>query len=286
MVIAGTSCVDFSGLNSHQKDLDDGGESADTWNAVLSYCRVFRPAIVLLENVSGADWDRMLADYEKIEYECSGAMVNTRDYYIPQVRERGYMAGFNKRSPGYVLGSAERWVDLMEQFKRPASSPVSDFLISNDKIVQKAIRHDEATRDHDWKQCEITQMEYRQDMRLGWARPVTNWSESRWMLPPDIGHAAWYHKQVERVLHTIDGAVLRKALNMYDYRFKTRIFDLSQNIYRETDHRPFGIAGCITPSGIYFVTDLGRVLTSEETLKLQGLPLEKISFTTEQQSEI
>jgi site-specific DNA-cytosine methylase len=286
MVIAGTSCVDFSGLNTHQKTMDDGGESADTWNAVLSYCRAFRPAIVLLENVSGADWDRMLADYEKIDYECSGASVNTRDYYLPQVRERGYMACFNKNSLDYRPGLADKWVKLMGQFKRASSSPVSDFLIPNDQIVQKLIRNDEPSREFDWAQCQITQMEYRQDMRLGWARPVTHWSESGWMLPPDNGHAAWYHNQVERVLDTIDAAVLRKALDMYDCRFKTRIFDLSQNIYRETDHRPFGIAGCITPSGIYKVTDLGRVLTSEETLKLQGIPLQKICFATETQPEI
>ncbi|SMQ52082.1 unnamed protein product [Zymoseptoria tritici ST99CH_3D7] len=288
MVIAGTSCVDFSGLNNRPKGLEDGGESADTWNAVLSYCRAFRPAIVLLENVLGANWDKMLKDYEGLNYECSGATVDTRSYYIPQVRQRGYMACFNKNAPGFTEGAAKRWVANMTAFQRAASSPVSAFLQPNDQIIRQQIRNDEPSREVDWSQCAVTQSEYRQAKRLGYARPITHWSESGSMLPPDHGHQAWFQKQVERVLDTIDGAVLRKALPpaMYDARYKSRIFDLSQNIYRETDHRPFGIAGCVTPSGMYFVTDLCRVLTSEEMLKLQGIPLSKISFTTETQAEI
>ncbi|KJX97379.1 DNA repair protein rad8 [Zymoseptoria brevis] len=288
MVIAGTSCVDFSGLNNRQKGLEDGGESADTWDAVLSYCRAFRPAIVLLENVLGANWDKMLEDYEGLNYECSGATVDTRSYYIPQVRQRGYMACFNKDAPGFTEGAAKRWVANMTAFQRAASSPVSAFLQPNDQIIRQQIRNDEPSREVDWTQCAVTQSEYRQEKRLGYARPITHWSESGSMLPPDHGHQAWFQKQVERVLDTIDGAVLRKALPpaMYDARYKSRIFDLSQNIYRETDHRPFGVAGCVTPSGMYFVTDLCRVLTSEEMLKLQGIPLSKISFTTETQAEI
>ena len=55
-LVAGTSCVDFSRLNKHRKDLDKeaGGESSKTWYGVLSLVKAFRPAIVLLENVKHA----------------------------------------------------------------------------------------------------------------------------------------------------------------------------------------------------------------------------------------
>lgn len=293
MIIAGTSCVDYSGMNSRKKGIHDGGESGDTWHAVLEFCKVARPPIVLLENVFLAPWDDMLEDYRKIGYEPVGAKVNTKDYYIPHVRQRGYMACFDQKkleAAGLSKGkAASQWATAMGDLRRPASSPVSDFLLPNDRIIRQQFRTDDPTREVDWSTCEIRQMQCRQELRLGNARPLTNWSASGSMLVPDNGQLQWYQRQVERVLDTIDVGNLRKALpkkGMYDNRFKTRVVDLSQNVDRETDHRPFGIVGCITPTGMFFISDAGRPLTAEETLKLQGLPLDKISFTTETPAEV
>ncbi|CAK4032193.1 DNA repair rad8 [Lecanosticta acicola] len=296
MVIAGTSCVDFSRLNTRRKGLEDGGESADTWKAVRAFCKAYRPAFVLLENVRGALWDVMLADYQALGYETAGALVDTKNYYLPQTRQRGYMVCFDKGKMGQMAGNAKSriattWKSLMEQLQRRASAPVSSFLLSNDEVTRQQFRNDEALREVDWTQCEIRHIDYRQKERLGNARPVTHWSESGAILPPDNGHAAWYAKQVERVKDTIDCATLRKALpslksDKFDARFKTRVWDLSQNIDRDGDGRPFGIIGCITPSGQFFISDSGRAMTSVELLKLQGLPLDAISFTTETPSEI
>ena len=291
LIVVGTSCVDFSRLNSSKKGLDGGGESGKTWHAVLAFCQAFRPAIVVLENVRYAAWDTMLEQYEDIGYESAGVHVDTKDYYIPQTRQRGYMVCFSKenRAQANVTGAGKKWQTLMERFKRPASSPVSSFLLPSDKAKESLQHHDETVREVDWSQCEITQGEYRQTKRLGTARPVTNWQESGAILPPENGSAYWYSMQVERVKDTIDAATLRKALpknGMYDTMFKTRIWNLSQNIYRDEDAQPFGISGCITPSGIFFISDSCRAMTAEESLKLQGLPLDKISFTTESPAEM
>lgn len=288
MVIAGTSCVDFSRLNSRQKGLGDGGESADTWNAVLSFVQAFRPAFVLLENVKGACWDNMLADYRAIGYDSAGAYLDTKDFYLPQTRQRGYMVCYDVRKVN-ILGAADSWASLMEKLQRPASAPVSSFLLPSDQLTRTRFLDDEPVREVDWSQCEIRHIFIRQNSGLGNARPLTNWSESGAILPPDNGNHAWYARQVERVKDTIDCAALRKAKpgdGMFDVRFKTRVWDLSQNIDRETDSRPFGIVGCITPSGMFFVSDAGRLITSIELMKLQGLPLDKISFTTETRLEI
>jgi hypothetical protein len=91
---------------------------------------------------------------------------------------------------------------------------------------------------------------------------------------------------VERVFDFLDCSLLRKALEVYDARFKTRIWDVSQNIYMNEDGGAFGITGCITPSGQFFASDAGRVLSAEENLILQGIPLSKISFTTETSKEL
>jgi site-specific DNA-cytosine methylase/superfamily II DNA or RNA helicase len=288
-VIAGTSCVDFSRLNNHQKGLD-GGESGDTWNAVLAFCRVFQPAIVLLENVKGAQWNVMLGDYEEIGYESIGAYVNSKDYYLPQTRQRGYMACFNQSlmaAGGKTSEVGARWLHLMAKFQRFASAPASSFLQSSSE--GEVILDEPNTKEVDWEKCAVRQMAYRQDMKLGNARPITHWQESNTMLPPENSSRAWFKRQVQRVLDTIDCAHIRNALpdnGAYDSHFKTRIWDLSQNVDREKDSRQFGIVGCITPSGIFFVSDAGRALTAEELLSLQGIPLDEISFTTESPKEI
>ncbi|EME41991.1 hypothetical protein DOTSEDRAFT_89510 [Dothistroma septosporum NZE10] len=297
LLIAGTSCVDFSRQNSRKKGLDDGGESGNTWNAVLAFCKAARPGIVLLENVSGAPWDDMLADYEKIGYECSGVLIDTKDYYLPQTRQRGYMVAFDKRKLAAANAdqavkanqASTKWQMLMEQFRRPASSPVSSFLLPSDLVKLQLSRNDDVVREIDWSICEITQMQYRQETRLGDGRPVTSWTVNGYIQPPDYAHKLWFRGVVERVKDTIDAAVLRKALQsngMYDLTFKLRIIDLSQNVHRETDTRPFGIIGCITPTGMFYASNRGRPLTAEELLQLQGLPLNKISFTTETPTQI
>lgn len=97
VLVAGTSCVDFSALNNHKKALhaENGGESSNTWYAVHDYCKAQRPAIVVLENVKDAEWDLMMKCYENLGYEVAGALVNSRDWYCPQTRHRGYAVCFD-----------------------------------------------------------------------------------------------------------------------------------------------------------------------------------------------
>lgn len=289
ILIAGTSCVDFSNLNKHKKTLTDDGESAKTWEGVFDYVRAYRPPIVIIENVKSAPWDRMYAEYERIGYEPAGILGDAKNYYIPQTRQRGYMVCFDKTrvKQAKVKYLEEKVHSLMEKFKRPASSPVSSFLQSSDQLSAKdENRADDTRREVDWVACAESHVRYRQDMRLGNARPFTNWQESGFLVVPENGCPAWYHGQVERVYDLMDCSLLRKAREMYDVRYKTRIWDVSQNVYMNEDTAPFGIAGCITPGGQFFASDAGRALTPEENLILQGIPLDKISFTTETPKEL
>ncbi|KAM3413686.1 hypothetical protein BST61_g10379 [Cercospora zeina] len=292
LLIAGTSCVDYSKLNTHQKTIDQGGESGDTYTAVLAYCKAFRPAIVILENVLGAPWDTMLQDYEEIGYDTGGALVDTKRYYLPQTRQRGYMVCFDKHGTETSLaGAGKRWTDLMAGFRRPASSPVSSFLLpTSQSATYKHNKDDEQrVREVDWTRCELRHTALRHQLRLGNERPVTHWSESGSLLVPEGGDPTWYFRMVERVWDLLDISVLRKALpdhGFYDARYKLRIWDVSQNVDFQKDTGAFGIIGCITPTMIPFLSDAGRVLTPEELLQLQGLPLDKISFTTEAPAQI
>ena len=290
ILVAGTSCVDFSRLNNSRKALDqeDGGESSKTWFAVLAYVKEFRPAIVVLENVLSGPWDRMTECYRQIDYEVGGVLLDTKNYYLPHTRQRGYLVCFDKTkatSTGDVDGIGKQWASLMADFRRHASSSVAEFMLPDEVRTQQQAVLDDNTREYDWAACEIRHLQYRQKERLGNARPFTFWSESGTMNIPETGSISWYHKQPERVRDYMDIGMLRKA-PLFDVRHKMRIWDVSQNIDMFSDSTQFGITPCITPSGLFFASDSGRALAPQELLSLQGLPLSKVSFTTETTSEI
>ena len=89
MLVAGTSCVDYSQLNNEQKTLDGGGESSQTFYGMYEWVkkvpnlprpkpypdlgahREVRPPIVLLENVCTAPWVDMQHNFQEIGYEAS-----------------------------------------------------------------------------------------------------------------------------------------------------------------------------------------------------------------------
>ena len=65
LLVAGTSCVDFSNLNNEKKALDEPGESGRTFRGMLSWVSKHRPPIVIIENVKNAPWKDIKADMEK-----------------------------------------------------------------------------------------------------------------------------------------------------------------------------------------------------------------------------
>jgi site-specific DNA-cytosine methylase len=54
MLVAGTSCVDYSNLNNQKQDIEAKGESGETFRGMLNWVKKHRPSLVILENVCGA----------------------------------------------------------------------------------------------------------------------------------------------------------------------------------------------------------------------------------------
>lgn len=66
-----------------------------------------------------------------------------------------------------------------------------------------------------------------------------------------------------------------------------RWIDLSQGVDRGNDSLAgSGIAGCLTPKGIPFVTTRGGPVSGTEALSLQGLPLDRMLLTRETQADL
>lgn len=75
----------------------------------------------------------------------------------------------------------------------------------------------------------------------------------------------------------------RRLTNKYLRRF----VDLSQGVDRGNEgDKNFGVAGCLTPCGIPFVTSRGRPISGLESIILQGLPKDRMILTRESPREL
>lgn len=66
----------------------------------------------------------------------------------------------------------------------------------------------------------------------------------------------------------------------------SRYPDMSQNIDRHHTTGSWGLAGCVTPSGMIYSTTRGGPLVGHEALVLQGIPTDKLLLTRETESEL
>ena len=82
-----------------KNDQGTGGESYRTFTGMYEWVKRARPAFVLLENVCGAPWMDMAASFEEIGYDATWRKVDSKFYYIPHTRERGYLIAINRDRP-------------------------------------------------------------------------------------------------------------------------------------------------------------------------------------------
>ncbi|KAI9744010.1 MAG: hypothetical protein M1818_002744 [Claussenomyces sp. TS43310] len=298
MLIAGFSCVDFSALNNKKKNLSDGGESGDTLTAILKYANRYRPKIMILENVKGADWNHIKKVLVPDIGYCAefSNSIDTKHYYLPQTRQRGYMVCIDRHLSKKLKLDPTRLVsDAMEkmgELKRPASSPVQAFLLDEDdpRIVRGHAdmvdggRGDNKRGNVDWTRCYGRHQDARTEHALGQMRPVMRWEDGGTCYPRDNMWIDWAKKQVERIWDLIDLFSLLSVKRGFDLEYKGRILDLSQNVDRGWDRTKAGLTPCLTPNGIPFSSWHGRPLVGLEVLALNALPINKLQFVLETQS--
>ncbi|KAL7410274.1 hypothetical protein BDY24DRAFT_400679 [Mrakia frigida] len=305
ILVAGTSCVDFSNLNKTKKKIDDKGESGRTWMGMLRWVMRARPMIVILENVGSAPWDQMVDAFERIGYAAESTKFDTKNYYIPHTRSRGYQVCFRKpdwdpwhpNAASIIDKLPFEWEEKVKAMQRPCSSPLEAFLLSSDdpRIHQARLdlskktllAMDEKSRQPtDWGRCQSRHERSRHEERLGDKRPATAWSEAG---PPQLKDGAWQDwavTQTERVLDLTDVNTLRKAQQGYDAMYKNFVWNLSQNVDRETGSSRIAVSPCLTPNMIPFITDRGGPVVGLEALGLQGLPVENLLLTRETQDQL
>lgn len=160
ILAVGSSCVDFSPLNSNQqKDLHERkGKSKETFEVICRYVKWAKPRIVIFENVRSniTNWNSMAREFQNLDYTTRVVGVDTKGFYIPHTRKRRYMLCLNTDIYGPGADSTQdQWVENMARFQYRASAPVTRFLLPaddsriltlaawDDQKEMKAFRQDE-----------------------------------------------------------------------------------------------------------------------------------------------
>ncbi|KAI0061030.1 hypothetical protein BV25DRAFT_1870977 [Artomyces pyxidatus] len=292
ILVAGTSCVDYSNLNNEKKAINAGGESGRTFHGMLDWVAKHRPPIVILENVCSAPWADVVKKFEAIKYSAHWMRLDTKYYYVPHTRTRGYLMAVNLASSSIP----KKWADKMNAMKRDASSTLDAFLLPSDdprihqareRLVQESYNAlDRKSGRTDWGRCESRHQRARLEEKLGPKRPLTNWDEGGSVKMLDFGWADWVAGQVERVWDLMDISVLRAAKTGVDPAFKSQVWNLSQNVDRTIGSNRVGICPCLTPSMIPYITNRGGPMVGLEALHMQGLPIDELLLTRETEDQL
>lgn len=215
---------------------------------MIKWIEKAQPAIVIIENVYGAPWDQKVAIFEGRGYSATFLRLDTKDYYIPHTRQRGYLFAVRRQESRNKLQQQDsrpiKWQELVVKLKRPASASLDDFMLSNDdpRVLRGRARltaesssgdGDRAGRT-DWTKCETRHQAARSLEELGDKRPLTEWSDSGNTTMPSFCWNEWVNAQVHRIHDLMDINTLRLAKVGIDPTYKTMVWNLSQNVDRDT----------------------------------------------------
>ncbi|CAA9957087.1 DNA repair protein rad8 [Pyrenophora teres f. maculata] len=284
ILIAGFVCRDLSRLNNKGKSLEDRGETGDTWLAVHTYAKRFRPSIVLLENVKSQNtvWDDVVCRWDEIDYEAAWLIRDTKNYYLPQTRERMYMVAIERSHFGEgVTQAVEKWQSLMLSLQRQCSSPYEAFLPDS---LRESSTYSNPSSESNWALCKLRNDHIRSEKRLGVLSPISRRSDNGTNMPPDFADRSFYNAQSSRVWDAIDIAHLEASQKGYDSLYKMALWDVSQNADRFKAQ--LGIAPCVTPNGRDFASNRQYSLNGSQLLILQGMPLSRLLFANETEREL
>ena len=290
--IAGFSCKDLSRQNvdrAHNTSIlgeqSSRGATATTFNAMLGYCDVCFPEILVLENVDalgdddkpGGNLDILYSQLANRGYDVQPVMVCASEWHLPARRRRLYFLGIKAGAPRFrlsmqsfgVSGMLKRFVNKVELMKGLPPDVYSVLLPNDHPIIEAHLtsllsKVCEPQKESGWVDTHM--QEYVHDgARWGTLRP----SEEDMASP-------WFHLLTDRERDIL-------ALKTWSHPEKTLI-DVSQGIGRvpSSSWKDAGdggtqleIAPCILPGMKLWSTRLHRLVIGYECLMLQGFPVQR-----------
>lgn len=214
---------------------------------MIDWIKKAAPPIAILENVCGAPWETKCKLFDKLGYHAAWVKVDTKDYYVPHTRQRGYLLAVKKETAvegGKPLSKKvlKDWKDTVKKLERPASGALDEFMLANDdpRVLRGLARlcgADSSDQgNYDWVKCQSRHQFARASEELGEKHPLTGADSGSTTMPP-FACNEWVTVQVPRIHDLLDISTLRCAKEGVDCTYKTSIWNLSQNVDRDTQGR-------------------------------------------------
>ena len=139
----GFPCQPFSTVGKRLGELDIRGT---LFEEIIRICRVKKPQYILLENVKGlsmgklkSTFDKILMELNKLGYDVKFSILNSKDYGIPQNRERLWIFGYLGKLPS-TFEIIPPKIDLVYRLKEFLDKKVDKDLYRSESQIER-IKH-------------------------------------------------------------------------------------------------------------------------------------------------
>lgn len=136
----GFPCQTFSTIGKGEGELDDRGT---LFREIIRICEIKQPTYILLENVKGlttnshkATYEKILAELKRIGYNVQSKLLNSKNYGIPQNRERVWIFATKKEIPSDWTFEPEK-EELKLFFKDFLEKKVDESYYLNDAQIKQ-----------------------------------------------------------------------------------------------------------------------------------------------------
>ena len=243
---------------------------------------------------------------KKARYCTHLVKLDTREYGLPQTRNRKYLFVWRSDDPEDDLGGYIQLI--MDHLKTPLLHSMEAFLLSptHDRIrrFREALRSGpglmvakERAKELDFFDWDLTgvkdlgyHVNYREMHGINErARWLTQWdTRGRRQVTPGIWPelvAMWNMRRLD-LIDCFSAGMVRDPISR-DPNHHSFTWDLSQNVHR-TDARKstVGVSGCVTPGCELLLPHKGRTMMGFEKLLLQGIPFTRLALGPESEVQL
>mmetsp|Transcript_16313 Transcript_16313/g.28556 ORF Transcript_16313/g.28556 Transcript_16313/m.28556 type:complete len:1878 (-) Transcript_16313:150-5783(-) len=263
------------------------------------------------------DSDSLVFDTAKKGFLCRKISVDSKDYGLPQTRNRGYMLVWHESQGGQELG--ELWAELVKHMEQPLQSSLDEFLLPDDDervrrlrevlrgpLGRKAQEDNAMSWNGDWWSSESKdaerQKKYRDEMQVssnhllltGWGKHGARkgqpslWPELLGVLSSrQCDMMEIFAAECSAETTSVRGGRQSEAICCpRDPLHSSLVWDISQNVGIACSYNSPGVTGCITPGGWLLLPNRGRCMLGYEKLICQGIPPGRLALGMESEVQL